>query len=134
MSRERNSFLTPLVVEVMPSGKTFKVARQFTYLWKRKFIEIHISPGLVTDFASIPRVCRLIIAKLGKHTKASVIHDALYQGEYTTPNSPLRYEFTRAEADLCFRDGNEDLGVVIWKRWAMWAAVRIGGWLAWRKR
>ena len=58
MKRGRNSFLTPLVVEVMPSGKRFKVAREFTYKWMRKGIEVHIAVGTLTDFASIPRIAR----------------------------------------------------------------------------
>ncbi len=128
MKRQRDSFLTPLVVEVMPSGKTFKVAREFTYLWKRKGITVHIAVGTLTDFASIPRLARLIIPKLGRHTKASVPHDAIYRNEL-----PLLL-FTRADADLMFRDGMEDLGVVRWKRWVMWLAVRLAGWASWRKR
>lgn len=126
--RQRNTFLTPLVVEVMPSGKTFKVAREFTYLWKRKSIKVHIAVGTLTDFASIPRLARVIIPKLGKHTKATVPHDAIYRDEIPG------HVFTRSEADLMFRDGMKDLGVVKWKRIVMWLAVRIFGGFAWRKR
>lgn len=129
--RERNSFLTPLVVEVMPSGKTFKVAREFTYVWRRAF-PIHVKVGFVTDFASIPRFARIIIPKLGKYTKASVIHDFLYQ-RGSIPDSP-KDSNPRKTADVIFRDGMRDLGVVKWKRWVMWAAVRVGGHFAWKKR
>ncbi|KKM83839.1 hypothetical protein LCGC14_1305310 [marine sediment metagenome] len=132
LKRNRNSFLTPLVVEV--KGKRFKLYFDFTYLWKRKYIEIRVKRGFETDFASIPRLLRIIIEKLGLQNKAAVIHDALYQGNYETPNASPRCEFTRSEADLCFLDGMADSGVKEWKRWAMWAAVRIGGWVAWRKR
>ncbi len=124
--RQRNSFLTPLVVEVMPNGKTFKIAREFTYRWLRQGVTIHIGSGFVTDFASIPRFARVIIPKLGRYTKASVVHDYLYQ-------QPPSF-YTRRYADLCFRDAMEEMGVVAWKRWAMWLAVRLGGWAAWRKR
>jgi len=124
--RERNSFLTPLVVEVMPSGKTFKVAREFTYAWKRGTIPFHVPVGFATDFASIPRFARLIIPKLGKYTKASVIHDYIYQ----TPQIMQ----TRKIADLIFLDGMKDLGVVKWKRTLMYWAVRVGGYFAWQKR
>ncbi len=131
--RQKNSFLTPLVVEVMPGGKRFKLHHEFTYLWKREYIEIHVSSGFVTDFASIPRICRLIIPKLGKYTKAAVIHDAIYQDDAFRVND-VRGRFTRADADLVFRDGMRDLGVVKWKRIAMWLAVRLFGWASWRKR
>ncbi len=133
MKRQKNSFLTPLVVEVMPSGKMFKVYNKFTYHWGMSKISVPV--GFVTDFASIPRVARIIIPKLGKWTKAAVIHDYLYQNS----ESGTRYEtgyikWSRKGADIVFRDAMADLGVVAWKRWVMWAAVRIGGWLAWRKR
>ena len=82
--------------------------------------------GFLTDFASIPRVARIIIPKLGRWTKASVVHDYHYQ--HGIPS------LTRAEADRCFLDGMEELGVVKWKRMLMYWAVRIGGFMAWRKR
>jgi len=126
VKRERNSFKTPLVVEVMESGKRFRLHHGFTYYWARAYYQIRIPRGFETDFASVPRLCRLIIPKLGKYTKAAVVHDAIYQGETAT--------FTRAEADRIFRDAMADLGVAKWKRVLMYWAVRIGGWMAWRKR
>ncbi len=128
MKRQRNSFLTPLIVEVMPSGKRFRLHYDFRYLWNRYNIVICVKAGFETDFASIPRLARLIIPKLGRHNKPAVVHDAIYQG--LVPG----HRFTRAEADLCFLDGMEDFGVVKWKRTLMYWAVRIGGWMAWRKR
>ena len=124
--RERNSFLTPLVVEVMPSGKQFRLFCQFTYRWKYRglVIVITVPAGFVTDFASIPRIFRIIIPKLGKWTKSAVVHDYLYQFG----------GLSRKQADLCFLDGMKDLGVVKWKRWVMWAAVRVAGGFAWKDR
>ena len=127
--REHNSFLTPLVVEVM--GKRFKLYNDFTYLWKREHIEIHVARGFVTDLASIPRVFRWLIEKLGKHNKAAVIHDAIYQGKYTTPNAPRCILFTQKDADIIFLDAMADLGVAKWKRTLMYWGVRVGGWLSW---
>lgn len=134
MKRQKNSFLTPLVLESLPSGKRFRLYNEFTYLWKREYIEIHVRRGFETDLASIPRVFRWLITKLGRQNKAAVIHDALYQNEYTTPNNCPRHEFTRAEADLVFLDGNRDAGVKKWKRRLIYLAVRTGGWASWQKR
>jgi len=122
----KSSFKTPLVVEVMPLGKQFKLHYAFTYLWKRKGIVIRVKPGFETDFASIPRVARILISKLGRYNKPAVIHDAIYQ--HVVPG----YQFTRAEADLCFLDGMRDLGVARWKYTMMYWAVRLFGWAAWR--
>lgn len=118
------SFITPLVVEVMAGGKTFKVARQFTFRWKREGATIRIGAGFITDFASIPKFARLIIPKLGRYTKAAVIHDALYQDDV----------FGRSKADRCFLDAMQELGVVKWKRIAMYLSVRMFGWLAWKRQ
>ena len=129
MKRQRNSFLTPLIVEVMPSGKTFRLFKQFTYNWKRyaptiRAVTIHVPVGFVTDFASIPRFIRFIIPKLGKYNKAAVLHDYAYQ--FGT--------ISRKQADQLFLDAMKDLGVLKWKRYTMYWAVRAFGFFAWRKR
>ena len=121
--RQHNSFLTPLDVRVQPSGKTFKLLYPFTYRWGKTHIQV--PAGFETDFASIPRFARVLIPKLGKYNKAAVVHDYLYQSD----KSPL----TRKQADKCFLDGMRDLGVAKWKRTLMYWAVRIGGFLAWKK-
>lgn len=152
----KNSFRTPLKVEVMEGGKTFKLTYPFTYVWRwgKLRVKIRVPIGAVTDFASIPRGARLIIPKLGKHTKASVIHDELYRNHTvelahqagTTflilPKGLTVYHVgdvikgvvTRELADIIFRDGMSDLSVVKWKYTAMFWAVRLFGWFAWRKR
>lgn len=129
--RERNSFKTPLVVEVMSSGKRFRLHFPFTYQWRYNAgtkIAIYVPVGFITDFASIPRIARMIIPKLGLWNKAAVVHDYLYRHDY-----PGRW-FTRREADIVFRDAMRDLGVAKWKIRVMYRAVRMFGWLAWKKR
>ena len=128
--REHNSFKTPLVVEVMPTGKRFKLHYDFTYLWKREYIEIRVKAGFETDFASIPKIFRIIIPKLGRWNKAAVVHDYLYQyARYYPPT-----QITRKLADRCFLDAMIDFGVAKWKYNLMYWAMRVGGWMAWRKR
>lgn len=137
--RIKNSFLTPLVVEVMPSGKRFRLHYDFTYQLQRlgvgKGFTVAVPAGFLTDFASIPRIFRIIIPKLGRWNKAAVVHDFLYQN----PESGRRFEvgyvkWTRKGADVVFLDAMKDLGVPKWKRNLMYWAVRIGGFMAWRKR
>jgi len=123
------------VVEVLPSGKTFRLYNSFVYLWKREQVEVQVKAGFITDFASIPRIVRIFISKLGRYNKPAVIHDAIYQNNYETLNTCTRHcPFTRADADLIFLDAMKDFGVVEWKRNMMYWAVRAFGWLAWRKR
>ena len=38
-----------------------------------------VCAGFETDFASIPRLLRIIISKLGRYNKAALLHDAIYQ-------------------------------------------------------
>ncbi len=125
---ERNSFLTPLVVEVMPSGKRFRLAVPFTFLDGETRRGIHVAAGFVTDFASIPRFARMVIPKLGRYNKAAVIHDAIYQ------DAIAGLRFSRKDADDIFLAGMVALGVAPWKRRLMYWAVRLGGWAAWKKR
>jgi len=130
----RNSFLTPLIVEVMPSGKRFKLFFDFSYYWKRKGVTIRVKRGFETDFASIPQPFHWLISKLGRYNKPSVLHDAVYQLEFTLLNTPDDvFSLTRADADLLLLDAMADFGVVKWKRTLLYYGVRIGGWMAWRK-
>lgn len=135
--RQRNTFLTPLDVRVMDSGKRFMVLHPFTFHWDNKGIPIRITVpfGKVTDFASIPRFARWLLPKLGRWNKAAVIHDAIYQNVVITRvYDKYTYRFTRKQADQCFRDGMKASGVKRWQYNIMYWAVRIGGWASWRKR
>ncbi len=123
---ERDSFLTPLVVEVMPSGKRFRLFLPFTFQLPE--VKYRVPAGFVTDFASIPRFARVLIPKLGRYNKAAVLHDAIYQ------NAAIPVMLNRKGADLTFLGGMVALGVAPWKRRLMYWAVRLGGWAAWKKR
>ncbi len=134
--RIRNSFLTPLDVRVMPSGKRFKLLYPFTYYWKRYGVKVSVPAGFVTDFASIPQPVSFIISKLGRWNKPAVLHDWCYHGKVFDPQLSPPYNYyggTRKEADLLFLDAMIDLGVKKWKRTVLYRFVRMFGWLAWRK-
>ena len=126
-----NSFKTPLIVETM--GNRFKLFHSFTYHWKRYNIDIQVPKGFVTDFASIPRLLRIFIPKLGRYNKAAVLHDRAYQKHYVRLNKYDWFLFIRKDADLLFLDAMTDLGVKKWKRNIMYKFVRIFGFLSWRK-
>ncbi len=124
-----SSFTSPLMVSPLNDGRKWQLKRSFTYHIDSRYSnnKIEVPEGFITDFASIPRLLRLLIPKLGRYNKAAVIHDALYQGT-------VRINVTRQEADIIFLDAMEDLGVAKWKRTLMYWAVRIGGFLAWKGR
>ncbi|QEY15479.1 DUF1353 domain-containing protein [Cellvibrio sp. KY-GH-1] len=86
---------------------------------------IEIPAGFETDLASIPRSFTALIPVNGKHRNAAIVHDYLYVAKPDWCN--------RSMADSIFLEAMEVLGEVRWRRMAMYSAVRVGGWLYWRK-
>lgn len=118
-----SSFLSPLILESLGDG-TFMVKESFRYHVGdlSNNIIIEVPAGLITDFSSIPSFLNVFIPKLGKYNKASVLHDQLY--------SLVRQgKFYRAIADAIFLEAMEASGVSWVKRWSMYLAVRLFGWM-----
>lgn len=83
---------------------------------------ITVREGFVTDFASVPRlpVVYLVMNDVGQ--PAAVVHDYLYRF----------HPVSRAKADAILDEALAALKVSWWRRKAMWAAVRLAGWPAYR--
>lgn len=94
---------------------------------------IVVPRGFETDLASVPRIFWSILAPTGKHARAAIIHDFLYStGGAWRKNLPAdRPRLTRRECDAIFHRIMQNAGVRITRRWLMWLAVRICGWLPW---
>jgi hypothetical protein len=79
--------------------------------------------GGQTDLASVPPFLWWLIASYGNHTRAALLHDALYADPGTTAPVP------RAAADRLFltalREPAQKTGV--FRHWLMWAAVSLFG-------
>jgi len=124
MALKNGWFLTPLQLQEMEDGSHFKVLSPLVYCAKPgTFYEV--PAGTVTDFASVPRVLWNILPPFGKHSRAAVLHDWLYQA------APRR--MTRGQADALFCDAMRACGVGWLTRRAMYAGVRVGGGVAWRR-
>ena len=105
--------------------------RRFLLLASYRFIRpngqcVTIHPGVIVDAASIPWFFyRLIGPPWGPYAESSVIHDGLW---------------ARAEAGACtFRYANTIFleamtcqGLEPWRRWLMYRAVVLTGWVAQR--
>ena len=76
-----------------------------------------VPAGFVTDLASVPRLPLVYLLAGGTANEASVVHDWLYS-THIVP---------RAVADAVLREASAVTGVPAWRRWLMWAGVRIGG-------
>lgn len=119
---EDTRLFTPLHVEVLTTGRNFRLTREFTY--SRPGAKPIIVPvDSKTDFASIPRALTILIPKLGKHTYPAVVHDYLCR-------TALNWK-ARVTGDRIFRQAMEAIGVGFLKRWAMWLAVFMAGWVVW---
>lgn len=115
-------------------------------------------PGFTTDFASVPRPVWFWIAPWGRHGRAAILHDFMYQlGAVTDPVARTLRRPSKREADRVFRQAMAVLDRVIlgrsrlWRRlprplfeirlgfaairrWVMWLAVAVFGHWAYRKQ
>ncbi|MGF6549288.1 DUF1353 domain-containing protein [Paraburkholderia youngii] len=96
--------MAPLIYQSDVAGQTFTVPT-----------------GFLTDLASVPRIPIAYLLAGGTSNEASVVHDFLYS---TQP-------VTRAIADAVLREASAVTGVPAWRRWLMWAGVRVGGRFHW---
>ena len=117
---------------------------------------VTVAPGFKTDFASVPRPFWFWIAPWGRHGRAAIIHDFLYQlGAVTEPVAPSLRRPSKQEADRIFRQAMAVLDEVIlsnstfWRRWpvvlrcrlalaaprrwVIWAAVALFGHWAYKR-
>jgi hypothetical protein len=121
---------------------------------------VTVPPEFKTDFASVPRPFWFWIAPWGRHGRAAIVHDFLYQnGSITDLRKPTADRLRRppkSEADRIFRAAMAVLDEVIlsksklWsgalkpllgvrlvlaapRRWVMWAAVAVFGHRAYKK-
>ena len=76
-----------------------------------------------TDLSSVPRVILLWLLVGGDAPASAIVHDWLYKTGI----------LTRSQADSIFYDLIQLEGYSAVKAWLMWAGVRSGGWISWRK-
>lgn len=96
---------------------------------RTRFGTVIIPEGFLSDGASIPKCARALVGSPFEfeYLAAAVVHDGLYRrGMYDS--------YTRAQADLVFRDLMWDTKVAKWKIPVFYAAVRSGGWASFKKR
>ena len=117
-----SSFTNPLIVKKLPSG-LWETVESFEYrVGAEDSEEVIIVPrGMTTDFASVPRIFWTILPPDGKYTAASIIHDYLYREK----------TYSRKRSDQIFLEGMEVLKVPSWKRYTMYYALRLFGFISW---
>lgn len=106
-----------LLVKDLMNGK-FELF--FDYIYQTKKYLIKVPKGFVTDYASIPKLLRIIILPYGKHSGASVVHDWLY-------SSNCDLDISREKADRIFLEILKEEKVNFFLRNLMYFAVRKFG-------
>jgi hypothetical protein len=112
-------FITPLEVELLDteSPAMWRLLRPLVY--ESEIVGLLVVPSeFVTDFASVPRLPVAYLLAGDTCHKAAVVHDWLYTGQAG---------IDRARADAILREAAEASGVSFWRRWLIWAGVRVGG-------
>lgn len=118
-------FTESLVVSPLSDGRTWVILRPFSYGVGNEGSDdtVRVRTGFMTDFASIPRVFWFFLPCWGKYGNAAVIHDWLY----------WKQERPRNKADGIMLEGMTVLKVPTWQKYAIYAAVRLFGWIAWKR-
>ena len=96
---------SPLIYQSDVAGKTFIVPI-----------------GFQTDMASVPRLPLVFMLAGDTSREASVVHDFLYDTQ------PVK----RALADRVLKEASGVTGVPVWRRWMMYAGVRLFGGSHWK--
>lgn len=73
--------------------------------------------GFETDLASVPRYPLVFWLTGDVAHEEAVLHDWLY----------VTRQLPRSKADAIFREAMATTGKSAWRRWIMWAGVRVGG-------
>lgn len=114
-------FWDSLDLRVVPEG--YLLLKDFTFYSNVAKQQFTAPEGFVSDLASIPRLLRWAFTGHGKSREPAVTHDWLYHNYHD-----------RKEADEVFREALKVAGMNWFKRQAMYAAVRAGGWLHYSRR
>ena len=87
-----------------------------------------VPAGFKTDFASVPRALWNILPPVGKYDAGAVCHDLLYREGAFNGRA-----IERGEADNVLREAMEVCCVSGVQRWLIYAGLRVGGWVVWRR-
>lgn len=133
-----SSYTDPeIVCRLLLCGRMFELLETFVFYTRHKppvgtlcvtprddgFYDIIVKNGLITDFASTPRLLWSLLPPIGRFSKAAVVHDYLY----------INQVGDRAWADRVFLEAMQVSGAGVLTRHVYYWGVRLFGGFAWRK-
>lgn len=80
-----------------------------------------VPAGMVTNFASVPRIPVAFLLFGATSSEAAALHDGLYTYQWVS----------RAMSDAVLKEASAVTGVAAWRRWAMYLGVRAFGGSHW---
>ncbi len=93
-----------------------------------------IKAGFESDGASIPRFAAGLFPPFGRYLKAALLHDMAYRypQEFMKKTNDGTRSITRREADNLMFAACTQLRIRWWRKWSIYIALRLFGWLGWR--
>lgn len=86
---DRFRFLSNMVLIRMASKDALSIPREAQYIVGEDYsvsieldgetVFVTVPAGMLTDLASVPRIARGIVGRVGPHLEAAVVHDFLYR-------------------------------------------------------
>src|SRR3990167_6050374 len=113
-----SKFISDLILRDNGDGRTFTLDAELVYESDLLDGAVVVPAGTITDLASIP-----LLSHHRTWTRAAVIHDGMY----------LDNGVTRKQADDVLREAMGILRVPCWRRWLVYASVRLFGGTIWAR-
>ncbi|MEM0951942.1 MAG: DUF1353 domain-containing protein [Cyanobacteria bacterium P01_H01_bin.74] len=131
----------------------YRIEEAYTYEWTvtNTHYKLVVPKGFETDIASVPRWAWSTFGILpdGLHRGAAILHDMLYRSNKPKGVRLKNYYFKRdilgnwenishvlwhrENCDRLFMRVMKQAGVKPWKRWLMFKALRLFGWIGWQR-
>lgn len=116
-----SKFTAPADLRMLQDFK-WELLKEFTFLTDH--YTIVVPAGFVTDLASVPRIFWNILPPYGEYGQPAIVHDYLYSSGLVG----------RKEADDLLLEGMVVMGVARWRRYVIYAAVRLFGGRAYKTK
>jgi hypothetical protein len=116
-------FITRLALEVADNSDDGRWILTETLVYQSDVADdtFIVPSGFQTDLASVPRLPLVFLLTGDSSRQASVVHDWLYS----------THQVRRSVADAVLREASAVTLVPGWRRWLIWAGVRLFGWSHW---